>query len=197
MTYEEYQAAVKALEKEFDAKKFALAKEYAMSNNTVNIGDIINDHSTCIIVDEIGVLGRFSGKPQCVYHGHRLTKKLVRFKTGERDTIFQSNLKPTTANNSHACANSRSSQRYHELPGRHRMTIDEQAQRFIDNWCHWKSAAVAPHMRLDLDALMVAVRQDTVHKCADMCQALAEKKGHATNGRLCQYAETLRRSVGK
>lgn len=92
MTYEEYQVAVKALEKEYMEKEQAVVREYALSNNPVKIGDVIRDHHCKIKVERISVLRSFSKKPQCVYSGPRLKKNGEPYKNGDTESIWQSNL---------------------------------------------------------------------------------------------------------
>jgi len=55
MTKEEYHSKIKELEQEVDIKKKLLRREFALSNNTVKIGDILEDHCHRIIVEKIGV----------------------------------------------------------------------------------------------------------------------------------------------
>ena len=93
MDKQEYIEKLKAIDGDAKKAKAALAKEFAMSNNTVKLGDIISDHANTIVVDHIGLGYSFDGTPQCVYRGVALTKKLVPKKNGSSEKIWQSNLK--------------------------------------------------------------------------------------------------------
>jgi hypothetical protein len=92
MNINEYKEMKKQIEKEAEKKLLSLAKEYAFSNSTVRIGDIVEDHSDRIKVDKInfGISDRI---PVCVYHGVRLTKKGEPCKRDPRTAVWQSNVK--------------------------------------------------------------------------------------------------------
>ena len=95
MTEDEYSKKKTEIEKENRKKLLVLDREYAFANSPVSIGNVIEDHSCKIKVDEIkfssgGIMRRL---PECVYSGPRLKKNNKPFMSGERDTIYQSNLK--------------------------------------------------------------------------------------------------------
>jgi len=102
MTYEEYERQVNETKHEFDKieQKYwkrlrQLAYDYAMSNNTVNIGDHITDHVGTIEVDKINAgLNQWSGtnNPICWYEGWVLTKQGHRRKDKKRYIIFQDDI---------------------------------------------------------------------------------------------------------
>ena len=53
MTKNEYKLQLEKLEKEFQAKKIILIKEFALSNNPYKIGDKISDQCSTIEITEI------------------------------------------------------------------------------------------------------------------------------------------------
>lgn len=94
MDYQEYTDQYRLIIEEADLKKAALAKEYALSKNTVKEGDIIEDHIGKILVDEIKFSrGSFpvSG-PICVYYGTELKKDGTPKKKMQRRSVWQTNL---------------------------------------------------------------------------------------------------------
>ena len=85
MDKKEYEDRLSALNVEFSAKKKELAKEFALSNNPVKIGDIISDHYKTIRVESFS--WGFGFKQPCVYYsGTRLTKKREPAKHKAEDT---------------------------------------------------------------------------------------------------------------
>lgn len=91
MTKEEYKERSGQLYKEYEEKQRELDIEFALSNNNVEIGDIVSDSSSTIIVESIKVdiAWSWSGHlPSAYYYGTRLTKKLVPFKSGEKATVY-------------------------------------------------------------------------------------------------------------
>ena len=93
MTPEEYVEKKNRLEAEYKRKYALLNEEYAMANNPVKLGDIIHDHYQIIKVDDIRVVNSYLALPKCIYHGPRLTKKLVEFKIREWSNVYQENVK--------------------------------------------------------------------------------------------------------
>lgn len=97
MTLEEYQEKLKKLKEEYNLRETDLAREFCMSNNTVKVGDIIEDHIGPIRVEQIQFTKResmLSTVPQCVYSGAALTKKLLPRKNGEQyRTVYATNMK--------------------------------------------------------------------------------------------------------
>lgn len=94
MTQQQYEDKLNELTNCFEIDKKRLYKEYALSNNTVKEGDIIEDFTGMRIkVDRISVYVSF-GLPQCVYAGFLLTKKgeISKLKDN-RSSIYQENLK--------------------------------------------------------------------------------------------------------
>lgn len=90
MDLNEYKEKLEAIRKEADAKSFALAKEYALSHNTVKTGDIVKDHIGNVLVESIKI--HLSSPPSCVYFGPTLTVKLAPTKNGKKREAYQMNL---------------------------------------------------------------------------------------------------------
>ncbi len=75
------------------AKEFErLHIEYATANNPYRYGDILQDHHQIIKVEEIGFTVN-SGICSCRYKGVRLKKNLQPFASGEKVTMWQTNVK--------------------------------------------------------------------------------------------------------
>ena len=76
MNKEEFIKAEKALKEDFEEKRKQLAREFAISNNPVKIGDVISDH--CRTIRVLKLLWCYNlgyPFPCMVYRGVRLTKK--------------------------------------------------------------------------------------------------------------------------
>jgi hypothetical protein len=96
MTTIEYIAKKKALTAKFDLERNLIAKEYAFSNNTIKVGDIIFDGHERMIVESIKyVTDQLFGDrlPCCVYKGKTLTKIGTIKKRNPDYLIYQFNLK--------------------------------------------------------------------------------------------------------
>lgn len=94
MSKEEYDLKVRLLEKELKDKKLELAKEYALANNPIKVGDIITDHYHTIKVERIGtaiVIG--SPYPACVYSGVQLKKDGTPRVNQDDTRMYQDNIK--------------------------------------------------------------------------------------------------------
>jgi len=92
MTLAELGEQKATLDKTHDNKIKALYKLFAMSNNTVKVGDIVEDHYQRVKVEKIGWYINTPGAG-CTYTGPLYSKKMVPFKSGARDTMYQENLK--------------------------------------------------------------------------------------------------------
>ena len=90
MKIEELNQRLENLRKRQFNEVVKLKREYALSNNTVKIGDIISDHMVTIVVESID--DYLSDIPQCVYTGIRLTKQGVPTKKIEVRQIYQQNI---------------------------------------------------------------------------------------------------------
>lgn len=85
MTKEEYLSAKNQLFKEFERKQRELDIKYALSNNDIEIGDIVSDNINTIKVEKIHVDTPWRGNmPRAYYEGIRLTKQLKPFKNGDK-----------------------------------------------------------------------------------------------------------------
>jgi len=93
MTHNEYKKKLKELAETYRKERERLAFKYAMSNNTVEKGDIITDHIGSIIVDKVKVGGHSWQEVECVYEGFELTKQGRPFKNKRRRVVWQKNLK--------------------------------------------------------------------------------------------------------
>lgn len=93
MTKDEYLKALKDVELEYNDTKRKLAIKYAFSNNPYSDGDIVEDHYCKIKVDTITWTYDFnSNLSYCVYKGVRLKKDNTPYKSGERESIHQTNI---------------------------------------------------------------------------------------------------------
>ena len=92
MNLDEYNEKIKHIEKQADFDKFKTAKEYALSNSTVEINDVIEDHIGKVMVNEIKIYR--SNPPQCVYEGIECKKDGTPAKRGKTRNVYQSNMKP-------------------------------------------------------------------------------------------------------
>jgi hypothetical protein len=93
MTQEQYKEKLSFLEKVFRDAKLNVQKEYAISNNTIKVSDILTDHIGSIKVEKIGVYIGLNPFPECAYTGTVINKKGELDKKGTKRSIYQSNLK--------------------------------------------------------------------------------------------------------
>jgi len=89
MTKRELEVKLRAMRARHEKEEAALIRRYVMENNTVRVGDILQDHCKRIRVEHITALR--SG--QCYYTGPLLTKKNVPYKSGKTDAVWQGNIK--------------------------------------------------------------------------------------------------------
>lgn len=94
MKTEEYAAQLEAINSEAEAKRKALAVECAMSNNTVKVGDIIDDHIGRIQVEKISASqSGTTRKPCCIYYGNEINKLGKPKQKNKKRWVWQTNLK--------------------------------------------------------------------------------------------------------
>lgn len=76
MTKDEYTKELLKIEVDYKESKRFLNKEYASSNNTYNIDDVVTDHIGSVLIKQIRVSQLMSedGFPLCAYIGLELTK---------------------------------------------------------------------------------------------------------------------------
>jgi len=97
MTKNEYDIVLKELNEGLEKSKRSLAREYALSNNPYNVGDIFTDHLGQIKIEAIGVHYGYR-HVCCFYRGDNLTKAGTINKKEPKRTGYQSNdiTKPKT-----------------------------------------------------------------------------------------------------
>lgn len=103
MNKEEFDNKIKLLEQKFheEKQKFhkekqSIYKEFAFTNSSIIIGDIVEDHKERIKVEEISFIPPnqfyYNDYPQCIYKGICLTKSNKPFKNNKKGIIFQSDI---------------------------------------------------------------------------------------------------------
>lgn len=86
----EYAASVLEIKNEAKNKLNALAKEYAISNSSVKVGDVVQDHIGSVSVEKITIYR--SNPPSCIYYGLELTARGVPRKGKRTRMVYQVNL---------------------------------------------------------------------------------------------------------
>jgi hypothetical protein len=100
MTKEEYFQKIDDAVEDFKRIKNKLSIEYAKANNPHKEGDIVEAFGIKIRIEKIGfTMGLSTRIPGCIYYGPRLKKNNEPFKSGERDTVYQSNIRKNENNN--------------------------------------------------------------------------------------------------
>lgn len=92
MKLDDYYKKKTLLESNHKKELALLSKEYALANNTINIGDKIKSGDVYIEVESIGVYVQLNDIPECVYSGKNLTKIGTQNKREPYNTIYQSSL---------------------------------------------------------------------------------------------------------
>lgn len=91
MTKEEYLKGIEKIELKAKIEKIELSKTYALTNNPYKVGDLVTDHAKTIRIEVIKCyLGRI---PECTYYGIKINKDGKDNKKGDKETIYQSNIK--------------------------------------------------------------------------------------------------------
>ena len=96
MTEQEYKAKILEIDRAKEQEKINIAKQYAIENNKLKIGDIAeNFDGRRIRIDRINYHITFSSGsyPSCIYRGPRIKANGSDFINGERDFVYQCNLK--------------------------------------------------------------------------------------------------------
>lgn len=92
MNEKEYDDKRKKLNLDHDKQLANIDKEYALSNNPYNVGDVISDHYKTIRIKKIRTTRVLLGKPTCLYEGLRLNKDGTISKRQDDCSVFQRNI---------------------------------------------------------------------------------------------------------
>lgn len=93
MKKEEFKNRLKELELEFDKKKKELFVQFALSHNTIKVGDIVKDHSGCAEVIKLSVCYDHNGYSMMRYNCIELTKNGKHKKKEPMRWLYQTNIK--------------------------------------------------------------------------------------------------------
>ncbi len=95
MNKTEFEKQKQVLKDTYEKELDKMYQSYALSNNSVMIGDIIEGNKCRIKVEIIEIISSsFTNKfPQCKYTGKKVTKKGDFFKDGSKDYVYQIGLK--------------------------------------------------------------------------------------------------------
>lgn len=92
-TKEDYRERLDELKDEYKKKRKALYKEFALANNPVKVGDIIEDNHKIIKVESIGYsISSETFHPTCCYQGSELNKDRVTLKSSMKGIIWQEDI---------------------------------------------------------------------------------------------------------
>lgn len=92
MNKNEFDEKILKIHARANKEKQALYKEYALSNSSCELGEIVKDHRCIIKIKQIKIMIDFGGYPECYYRGPKLRKDLTPYKSGEFESIYQSNI---------------------------------------------------------------------------------------------------------
>jgi len=93
MTKEELKTALERASENYETSKAEIYKEYARSNNNVNVGDRVIDHNGQISVETITWYKMLSlDESACVYRGPLLKKNGEKMKSGKHGARYQQNM---------------------------------------------------------------------------------------------------------
>ena len=81
------------MELEFDKNKKALLVNFALSHNTIAVGDIIKDHVGCAEVIKVGIYCTYEGYSEMKYNCIELKKDGTPKKKETKRWVCQSNIK--------------------------------------------------------------------------------------------------------
>lgn len=94
MTREEFDNRMKELELEFVKNKKALLVNFALSNNTIAVGDIVKDHIGCAEVVKVNnVQCTYNGYSEMKYNCIELKKDGTPKKKETMRWVYQTNIK--------------------------------------------------------------------------------------------------------
>lgn len=91
ITKEKLKDQLNALDLKYKADRQQVLKEYALSNNTLKVGDVVTDHIGIIKIESIGVYIHFEDS-ECTYKGVELRKDGTPKKGNQIRTVYQSNI---------------------------------------------------------------------------------------------------------
>lgn len=89
MTKDELTTKIKELDRQHKVALNRVYKEYALSNNKVELGDVVVDGNITIKVEKLGFYKKSSGESAMRYHGPRLKKDGTSYKSGECCNVYQ------------------------------------------------------------------------------------------------------------
>jgi hypothetical protein len=94
MTREEFDNRLNELQLNFDKSKQALLSDFAISNNTIAVGDVVCDHIGCGRVEKLQVtMSTLSKYSEMRYWCLELKKDGTPKKSGASRWVYQSNIK--------------------------------------------------------------------------------------------------------
>jgi len=92
MKKEEYDIKMVKLYEAHQLARRELMKEFAYANNTVEVGDIVIDHSCKILVQQIKVYVGPNTYPECRYDGIELKVDNTPKRNNIKSSVYQGNL---------------------------------------------------------------------------------------------------------
>jgi hypothetical protein len=92
MTNEEREQKIRAEKVRHNKALNDIDVEFALSNNRVQLGDIVSDGFSIVLVDRIENL-RDTPIPSCVYYGIKLKKDLTLRADRARESVWQGRIK--------------------------------------------------------------------------------------------------------
>ncbi len=93
MNRETYKQIKSEIHKKYSLVLKKLDEKYAFANSSVVFGDVVSDQNNTIKVDKIGWCYAFMAtSPSCVYSGPKLRRDRKPYKSGEWETVYQSNM---------------------------------------------------------------------------------------------------------
>lgn len=94
MTREEFDNMLNELQLEFNESKKALLAKFALSNNTIAVGDVVRDHKGCGRVEKLqATMSSLSKYSEMRYWCLELKKDGTPKKNGAFRWVYQSNIK--------------------------------------------------------------------------------------------------------
>lgn len=91
MNIQEYRAAFQAIEDRVKEDKRKLMRDFALSNNTVKVGDVVSDGCFKVKVEKIKIY-LDPIQPSCIYCGELLTVKGKSRKIKKEGVVYQTGM---------------------------------------------------------------------------------------------------------